>query len=396
MPRSDRTSPNASISASTARPARPLSASPMTCCRSSVVAHRDATTPARLTRPPSRRRSRTTRPRSISIAAGMMNAAMSHRPAATTAAHPGLGAGRRRPSRPGTRARARGRGTGASAGRATSRLRCPSDEDYAPSGTARTGLAGPVSRRASPGCRRARPRAGCPRPPSAATNRSRTVCAGERDPSRSRRSATTPSTSTGRPATRKTTTLRAVGPLDDRAQGVGRRSTWRCGRRRTRTSAAARRSAGRAIGLRADRRPPVEVVRAWPRRRPRRRSRTPSSPIASSRAASGRGSTSTPGWPGRTAPLAGAVSVPSGSTVQPAGDLEVVVERAAAGDRAPRARGRPADSRDRSIRYSTASLFRPGLRGDQRVVRVVLDRHLEGVGEDPVDAVLVVARRAAS
>ena len=78
-----------------------------------------------------------------------------------------------------------------------------------------------------------------------------------------------------------------------------------------------------------------------------------------------------------------------------AGDLEVVVEGAAAGDAH---RGAQDGQRTRGAFHQVQHrlLVPPGLGRDHRVVGVVLDRHLEGVGEDPVDAVLVVARRARS
>ena len=90
--------------------------------------------------------------------------------------------------------------------------------------------------------------------------------------------------------------------------------------------------------------------------------------------------------------LAGAVSVPSGLTVQPRGP------------RGRRRRRRSAPSRTAVPQDGQRTpgalhqvqdglLVPPGLGRDQRIVGVVLDRHLEGVGEDPVDAVLVVARR---
>ncbi len=75
-----------------------------------------------------------------------------------------------------------------------------------------------------------------------------------------------------------------------------------------------------------------------------------------------------------------------------ASDLEIVVEGAAAGRRDGGSEHRVGATgllHEVEDRLAVA----PGLRGDPRVVGVVLDRQLEGVGEDPVAPVLVVVGR---
>ena len=91
-------------------------------------------------------------------------------------------------------------------------------------------------------------------------------------------------------------------------------------------------------------------------------------------------------------PDAGAVSVPSGFDAPPAPDFEVVVERAATGGAHRRAED--AERAPGLLHEPEHRLLVPaGLGRDLRVVRVVRDRQLDGVREDPVGAVLEVARR---
>ena len=178
---------------------------------------------------------------------------------------------------------------------------------------------------------------------------------------RDRRGPPRPVDVDGRAATFvKTTTCVPSARLDDRPQRVGRGRVRVVGEHvaegqplagggRQRRSPATARSSGRRGRWRSPRRPAgstgherigptgrgvAELLRARARRRCRVRR-------------------------GRTAPAAGAVSVPSGLTVQPRRDLEVVVEGAAARDARPRPRAPPAGTRPARSRYRTASLFRP-------------------------------------
>ena len=179
----------------------------------------------------------------------------------------------------------------------------------------------------------------------------------ERDPSRSRPSATRRRRRRVPPGDPEDLDLAAVGPLDDRAQRVGRRRRRAVGEDIARTSAAGRRRpAGRSAAIgsssgrrgrsrvadRAGRRAGHERLRARPRRPQLLRA------VARRRCRVG------PDEPAARV----AVSVPSGSTIQPRATSRSSSKapQRAVRTAAPRtASGHPA----RSIRYRTASLFRP-------------------------------------
>ena len=159
-----------------------------------------------------------------------------------------------------------------------------------------------------------------------------------------------------------------------------------------RRSGAGRRPAGRSIAVRSDRSSAHRGRWTRPRRPQPRRSRTPWRPIGPFRAASGRRSLSTPGSPGRSARWPAPCRCHRGCRVQPR-------ETSRSSSKAPQraiAHRRPEDGQRTGGALHQVQhrlLVPPGLGRDHRVVGVVLDRHLEGVGKDAVDAVLVVARR---
>ena len=188
------------------------------------------------------------------------------------------------------------------------------------------------ARAGSPGCRRARPRAGCPRPPSSATKRRWIVVPAKASSETERRPPR--AVDVDRLAgDLGHDDLRAVGAFDDRAQACRPTSTWRCGRRR---SAKVRRwpetRRQTSIAWRSDR---SSAHRGrWTRpRRPRPRPVTNAlAPDADRsellRAGARRRRRVRPGEARVGRRRVGAIGVAGPA----AGDLEVVVEGAAAGD----------------------------------------------------------------
>ena len=333
----------------------------MTCWRSSVVAQRDTITADDVDQRHPHADRRVTTARSISMTAGMINAATSHRPIATAAPTRACGpfvaaiSAWNSRSRRGSRNRQRQRVARPEGSR-------PSPEAYAPAMAVRS--VPRVTRMSSSSTSRR-----LPGPPSTASNRSRTLCpanAIDRDRGRPP-DAVDVRMSPGDP---EDLHLAAVRPLDDRAQHVGRRRRRAVGEDIGERQALA---GGRRQGDRL-------AIGSSSARRGRSRSRTPGRGAGDERLrARARGPqllravarASMPGRPATNRPLRGPCRCRRGSTTKPRATSRSSsnAPQRAIRTAAPRTEsGHPA----RSIRYRTASLFRPVSDGDQRVVRVVL------------------------
>ena len=309
---------------------------------------------------------------------------MSHRPIATAAPTRACGPYRRGHLGLELALETAGRGSAASAGHASSPGGLHRPEAYASSMA--SGSAGRVTRMSSSSTSTR-----LLAPPSVASNRGG-PSGRRRHRARSRPSARRRRRRPARPDRRARPRPGSRRP-SRRSRGASRTDpTPRCGRRRRRTSAAGRASpAGRSRGERMVVRPSRSLaLGVAPARAPV--TNAFATGAASSRAASGRGSIVEAGLarakPGTGRRGIGPVRVDAPAPI----DLEVVVEGAAAGGP-----DRRAEHRQRAPgafhQVEDGLLVPSGLRGDLRVVRVVHDRHLERVREDPVDAVLVVARR---